>query len=292
MSVFNPLVLKDNIYKNCRLKVLPNGEITEILIANRRIFNPHEKLELVEHEECCNASYYYGEYPDNYIREATEPTEAQRAEYGRRARNRAKTKLFDLCLANDFDLFFTLTLNSEKIDRYNYKEIVKKLGSYLDNRVRRKGLKYVIVPETHKDGAYHFHGLCNSEAVRLIDSGKVDKEKRTIFNIADWKLGFTTAVKLSGSYGAVCNYISKYITKQYEGVIGTLGGRYYYHGGKLSNVGYNFLNIDLSCITSEVEHMFYQFHINDSNTDFYKVNDSRILPSVIAVLLNSDYSNI
>ena len=106
--------------------------------------------------------------------------------------------MYELCACNDFDLFFTLTLNKELIDRYDYKAAVRKFGQWADNHVRRAGLKYVAVPELHKDGAIHFHGLCNSAgAGRLVDSGKKSRGQ-TVFYLPSRRLGYTTAIPLYG----------------------------------------------------------------------------------------------
>lgn len=164
-----------------------------------------------------------------------------------RAARRAKAQLLELANANDFDIFFTLTLAPDKIDRYDYKAAVKKFGQWMADRVRRRGLRYVAVPELHKDGAVHFHGLCNSEGCQLVDAHRRDKAGRKIYNLGDWTIGFTTAVQLDGSREAVAHYISKYILKQFGGLgarpqvgkdgelsyRGTIGGRYYFHGGAL-----------------------------------------------------------
>lgn len=176
--------------------------------------------------------------------------ERQGKEAQRRAAQRARRNLFDLAACNDFDLFFTLTLSPEEIDRYDYKEAVRRLGQWLSNRVRRKGLRYVAVPELHKDGAVHFHGLCNAEAVKLVDSGHKDSHGRKVYNVSDWSFGFTTAVRLNGSYEAVCHYIAKYITKQQEG--GTIGGRYYFHGGELLRPVYRYVSSICSSVAPRV----------------------------------------
>lgn len=165
-----------------------------------------------------------------------------------RSARRAKAQLLEYANATEFDLFFTLTLAPEKIDRYDYKAAVKKFGQWADNRVRRRGLRYLAVPELHKDKAVHFHGLCNADACKLLDSRKRDRAGRKVWNLADWDVGFTTAVKLDGSREAVAHYISKYILKQFGGLgagpqvgnggevsyRGTIGGRYYFHGGDLA----------------------------------------------------------
>lgn len=166
-----------------------------------------------------------------------------------RARARAKSKVFDIALANyDFKYFVTWTLDSVKIDRYDYNGAVRKLGQWLDNRVRRNCLKYLIVPELHKDGAVHFHGLVN-DVIKIRSSGtyirpdggkpvKLSTLRRQhidvsdcseVFNLTDWENGFTTAIPLYGERVHTAAYISKYITKSTDKV----GGRYYLSGGNL-----------------------------------------------------------
>ena len=47
------------------------------------------------------------------------------------------------------------------MDRYDLDEFIRKLGVYIRNNRRLKGSKiqYLLIPEQHKDGAYHMHGL-------------------------------------------------------------------------------------------------------------------------------------
>jgi hypothetical protein len=236
---------------NLRVKVNPRtGEVMEVLAASRDIFNPSGVVPV-------RTSVRRDPLPG---REAWETEEASAASGDRweqeeksgsiRAANRAKRNVFDLAACNDFDLFITLTLNGERIDRYNYKEVIRPLQQWLDNRVRRKGLRYLLVPELHKDGALHFHGLINSEAVRLVDSGHTDRKGKKIYNLPEWTLGFTTAQYLTGDYGAVCTYVSKYVTKQ-AGSGGTIGGRYYFHGGKLARPFFRYGSVDFAEASEE-----------------------------------------
>lgn len=212
----------DAVLYNRRVKINPlNGEVIEDVCASRPIFNPSGAVRL-------EGKAAKGE---GTVGEGLEDDSEQLPAVGSsRAALRARKQLFELSVCNDLDMFFTLTLSPEKIDRYDYKEAVRRLSQWLDNRVRRRGLRYVAVPELHKDGAVHFHGLCNSAAMRLVDSGKTDKG-HTIYNVSDWKIGFTTAVRLYGERTAAAHYIAKYVTK--STTCGTIGGRYYFHGGAL-----------------------------------------------------------
>lgn len=214
---------------NRRIKINPlTGDVMEDVTFNRDIFNPEG---LVSESE----------------RKARKTVKGEtNGEGAVRAARRAKKQVFELCACNDFDLFFTLTLNKELIDRYDYKAAVRKFGQWADNHVRRAGLKYVAVPELHKDGAIHFHGLCNSAgAGRLVDSGKKSRGQ-TVYNLPSWRLGYTTAIPLYGERGAAAHYVAKYVTKQQGG--GTIGGRYYYHGGDLQHARCVYLHADYAAV--------------------------------------------
>lgn len=173
-----------------------------------------------------------------------------------RAARRAAARVRDLALCNSFAWFVTLTLDKEKIDRYDVREITRHLNRWLDNRVRRDGLRYVLVPERHKDGALHFHGFINEQpGLRVSGTWSVPGHKKPIkprsaaeaarwaeagdaagfhevFNWDSWGLGFSTAIRLYGEYSSAVAYVCKYIRKQQEG--GKIAGRWYYSGGELA----------------------------------------------------------
>lgn len=151
-----------------------------------------------------------------------------------KGRSRARSKLYDLVRCNwQLDTMVTLTLDPAQIDRTAYPDIIKALSTWLSNRVRRDGLTYVAVPEYHADGeAIHIHGLCNWDALRTTYSG-VKQRGRMVYNVTDWALGFSAAVRLGctdADRQAVAAYVAKYITKGGRKV----GGRYFLHGGKLT----------------------------------------------------------
>lgn len=166
------------------------------------------------------------------------PDGAQRKQYNldgsAKGRSRARGKLYDLVRCNwQLNTMVTLTLDPAKIDRTAYPDIIKALSTWLANRVRRDGLAYVAVPEYHADGeTIHIHGLCNWDALHTIYSG-VKQHGRMVYNVTDWLLGFSAAVRLGctdADRQAVAAYVCKYITKGGRKV----GGRYFLHGGKLA----------------------------------------------------------
>lgn len=129
---------------------------------------------------------------------------------------RSKNMIYKLaCNNKPWDYFVTFTFNADKVDRYDFSVVSKKLSVWLNHIKSRTcpDFGYIIVPEKHKDGAWHFHGLFkNCDNLNFIDSGIKDKQGRTIYNISNYKFGFTTATKLSDIDKAV-SYILKYISK-------------------------------------------------------------------------------
>lgn len=132
--------------------------------------------------------------------------------------SRTKNKIYNIARSNTWDWFITLTFDRQKTDSSDYDEITKKLHTFLNNFQKRysPNMKYLIIPELHKDKEhYHFHGLLsNVENMQFRFSGKYSKGQ-PIFNIVNWKLGFTTATRVADTQ-KVSSYITKYITKASE----------------------------------------------------------------------------
>lgn len=167
-----------------------------------------------------------------------------------RSMRRARAKLRRLALANGFDFFVTLTLDPAKINRYDGAAVTKALGQWCDNMVRRHGLRYILVPERHKDGAYHFHGFMAGSGLQAVDSG-VKWDGRPVYNLPQWTYGFTTAQRLYGDYHAAVGYCCKYIGKQ-DGERPL--GRWYYSGGALQEPEKIFCDLEYRDIENAVEY--------------------------------------
>lgn len=155
------------------------------------------------------------------------PSEAK-AEDMARSMRRARSRVRRLALSNDFKWFVTLTLDQQKVDRYDPVQVVRKLNQWASNQVKRKGLRYILVPERHKDGALHFHGFFN-DALEAVPSGHTDKAGHMIYNFPGWSLGFTAGIAVYGDYAGAVAYVCKYIGKQGD----KPAGRWYYSGGEL-----------------------------------------------------------
>ena len=262
-----PLEIGDTIRHNCRVKTYPDGS-RSVLVADRAIFR-EPGYELASDREagaerqrrawekhmsdlsdrCFDVSEVSGYACERHL----DAEEQRKADSLARAQRRAKAAVRDLAASNEFRWFVTLTLSPEKIDRYDVKEITRRLNHWLDNHVRRSGLAYVLVPERHKDGAVHFHGLFN-DALRAVDSGHRDSGGHAVYNLPEWDLGFTTAIELYGERRQAIAYVCKYIGKQIgaDGQPGKVGGRWYYSGGKLQRPRVELYDVDAEDF-SEVE---------------------------------------
>lgn len=128
--------------------------------------------------------------------------------------NRTKRNIVYLARSNSWDWFVTFTLNPEKVNRYNYCDSSKKVRKFLNNLRRLvPDMVYILVPELHKDGAWHFHGLMkNIESLDMFDSGLKDDAGREIYNMVAYKLGWSTCTRV-GESDKAANYLMKYITK-------------------------------------------------------------------------------
>lgn len=132
----------------------------------------------------------------------------------KRSMRRTKQAIYDIAQSNDWEYFFTLTFNPEKVDSFDYDVVTKKLSDWL-KRMRKQSekMKYVVVPEQHESGRWHFHGLfMNCSELGFVDSGKRTDKGQTIYNVGKYKFGFSTAIELDFNK-AICTYLTKYITK-------------------------------------------------------------------------------
>lgn len=122
--------------------------------------------------------------------------------------SRARSKIFEYAMCNDFDYFITLTL---KDDRYNLANFIKGFGQHIRDERKRTGsnIQYLLIPEKHLDGAYHMHGLIKGipgEQLIINKYGYLDWK-----NYSD-KFGYCSIDKVRDKE-KVSKYITKYISK-------------------------------------------------------------------------------
>lgn len=130
-----------------------------------------------------------------------------------RSLRRTQKELQELIECNPFEWFGTFTFDPKKIDRHDENAVKKAMTIFLNNAKRKSpNMTYILVPERHKDGAIHFHGLLGNFNGKMAESGS-EWQKQPIFNVVDYKLGFTNFTKIRDK-AKTANYCRKYITKE------------------------------------------------------------------------------
>lgn len=78
-----------------------------------------------------------------------------------KARLASKQLAYERALANNdvWAYFATFTFDQTKQDRNDFQKLLSRLTTFL----RRRGIRYFLVPELHKNGGIHFHALLSKE---------------------------------------------------------------------------------------------------------------------------------
>lgn len=237
---------------NTKIKIYPDGK-KNIIYSNRQIFHPEvEKDEdnaydLRDHGTDGSEQLSSGED----IRRTSE-TERTESEFREDVLKRNRERVFDIVYCNHWDWFLTITFDPKKVDSSNVSEVMRKLQYWLNHKVQRSGLKYILVPEKfkHSDGI-HCHALIN-DVVRTTYSNRIRVGKKSvpeeickqehieysdadkIYNVPDWKYGFSTALPISENAGKLSVYLTKYITKGNDRIF----GRYYWSSRNIDREPY------------------------------------------------------
>lgn len=146
--------------------------------------------------------------------------------------SRSKARVFELAMCNEFTHFCTFTQDKNKRDRFNLSEFRKDFAMLVRNLNRARSeadkIKYLIIPEQHKNGAWHMHGLLrgltsddlreftHKEKLPMRIKDQIEKGVK----IYDWTryrraFGYFTCTEIES--GTACaKYITKYISKDLQ----------------------------------------------------------------------------
>lgn len=248
----------DKILYNTKVKRYRDGSYT-LTYCNRRVFvNQEEKQEYIDFCESEKAENVENseQTGDDKVKEIVNKWRSFQREVSERKRRefknelyqkrkeertdnmkRAVDKIYDLAFQNEWNYFMTITIDPEQFNSKDVKEVYKRLRSWLTHQVERKGLKYLLIPEQHKNGGIHAHALINDcfkleHSGRYLYSGKAYKSDtlrnkgidisllKPVYNVPEWKYGFSTAIPVDGSPARLACYITKYITKDCKKIFG------------------------------------------------------------------------
>lgn len=139
---------------------------------------------------------------------------------------RTRSKIYELAMCNDWEFFVTLTLDKRKYDRTDLKRYRVDLAQFIrDYRKKYKvDIKYLLIPEEHKDRAWHMHGLLMGlprAHLKVNENGYLDW-----FAYRE-KFGYISIDEIRNKE-ATSRYITKYITKNLENCVKEVGAHMYY----------------------------------------------------------------
>lgn len=130
--------------------------------------------------------------------------------------SRSRSAVRDYALANDWDYFVTFTFDPSRVpDRFDLQSVLSLVRPFLHELGRNKSFRYLIIPEQHKDGAWHFHGFMSGIDVAALppyapkdalDAGYVQ------WPLWSKKFGYNTVGTIDDPV-RVSFYVTKYITK-------------------------------------------------------------------------------
>lgn len=152
--------------------------------------------------------------------------------------SRTRAAVYEIAACNPWEFFSTWTLADDKgFSRYDLGPWYKDFSQWIRNQRRITGapLKYLVVPECHKDGAWHLHGLWYGMPMdrlrklslddflpyRLLDKLK-DGKPLYSWTAYQEKYGWCTLEPIRDK-DRCATYISKYITKAFTAPEGAEG---------------------------------------------------------------------
>lgn len=158
----------------------------------------------------------------------------EKAERFKQSISRAKSRVFELAICNEFKYFCTFTQDEKKRDRFDLKEFRKDFAQLVRNLNRSRAeddkIKYLLIPEKHKNGAWHLHGLLkglNDKDLRKFTLKETlpYRIRNTIKNgesVYDWetyskRFGYFTCTEIK-NISACSRYITKYVTKDMQSI--------------------------------------------------------------------------
>lgn len=148
----------------------------------------------------------------------TETSDKAQEERTRRQVYAIRRRIKGYAFSNNFRWFVTLTFNPEKVDSSDYETAKNTLLKWCRRmRDRHDRFDYLIIPELHKSGAVHFHGLLGDIPAHFVGAlnpktGKpIIRHDRQVYNLTEWEYGFSDCEEIESPERAA-SYITKYVT--------------------------------------------------------------------------------
>jgi hypothetical protein len=164
--------------------------------------------------------------------------------------SRARSMVLQYALCNPWQYFFTGTLDPEKWDRSKLDPFIAALSQKIRDWRKSYGFKLdvLLVPEQHKDGSWHVHGLVNNLPdwevghfmqldLRSVGLGWLFPSRLCDCDFLNWydfceTFGYCSLAPVRDPV-ATAFYITKYVSKDLSRRSGDLGKHLYFHSRPL-----------------------------------------------------------
>lgn len=127
--------------------------------------------------------------------------------------SRLRSRIQELAFSNPWNCFVTFTLDPNKRDRYDIDEF-EALTRHLKyvRQTRCSDLRFMLILESHKDGAFHGHAFMYLPADFIADEFTVNSNGYLEWADISSRFGYMSIKPFDGSPAAVF-YVMKYVTK-------------------------------------------------------------------------------
>lgn len=149
--------------------------------------------------------------------------------------SRTRSAVREYVLCNPWAYWCTLTVSPQKHDRYDLEGFKKELSEFFHNLNRRRSpenkLVYLLVPEMHRDGAWHMHGFLNglqASDLYVNENGYLGWKKY------ENKFGFISIDPIR-DIDRASSYVTKYITKDLQNTVKKINAHSFYASHGLSH---------------------------------------------------------
>lgn len=150
--------------------------------------------------------------------------------------SRARSMVLQYGLCNEWDYFFTGTLDEQKFgSRFDVERYHKRFMQWIRDQRKAYGCKFdvLLVPEHHKDGAWHVHGFVHGLPQSAIgdfpENAPRHLREEGFVNWPDYmaKFGWCSLAPIKDPI-ACAFYVSKYISKELSDRAGETGSHLYW----------------------------------------------------------------
>lgn len=196
------------------LRVYDFGDYFELRYFPLLLKSGYEK-KLHFRDTYASDEYYFFDPSEGIKKETTDRDVGPGSLKSRFVVSRAKKTVYELAYLNRWDYFITITISpqAEKVNRYNLTSCKKRLLRLFNNYKNYyfEDFKYLLLPEQHEDGAWHFHGFLHLDQSHVVKNGHGYLD----FPYLSEKLGFVSMDFIKNKEAAA-KYCTKYMSKDLE----------------------------------------------------------------------------